>query len=133
MSDPRGRDISESPQSWRRHLGYVPQSIYLADDTIRRNVAFGVPEAEIEDAAVRQGIAAAQLTDFVATLPDGLEKVVGECGVRLSGGQRQRIGIARALYASPQVLILDEATNALDPENEDAIMAAVRALRGSRN
>ncbi|MES2787319.1 MAG: ABC transporter ATP-binding protein, partial [Pseudomonadota bacterium] len=125
-----GHDISDSPQAWRRHVGYVPQAIYLADDTIRRNVAFGVPDADIRDAAVDEALAAAQLTEFIGTLPDGAETVVGERGTRLSGGQRQRIGIARALYDSPQVLILDEATNSLDPETEEAVMEAVRALRG---
>ncbi|MES2632416.1 MAG: ABC transporter ATP-binding protein [Pseudomonadota bacterium] len=125
-----GQDIIKSPEAWRRHVGYVPQFVYLADDTIRRNVAFGLPETDIDNSAVDAALAGAQLTDFVAALPDGVETIVGECGARLSGGQRQRIGIARALYGSPQVLILDEATNSLDPETEDAVMEAVRALRG---
>jgi ABC-type multidrug transport system fused ATPase/permease subunit len=95
-------------------------------------VAFGVPSSEIDDAAVRQAIRLAQLERFVAELPEGLETMVGERGVRLSGGQRQRIGIARALYHAPSVLVLDEATSSLDPETEEGVMEAIRALHGSK-
>lgn len=125
-----GRDIHASLRAWQDRIGYVPQSIYLTDDTLRRNVAFGIPSEQIDDASVRRAIAAAQLDDLVAALPDGLDAVVGERGIRLSGGQRQRIGIARALYHDPPVLVLDEATSALDTDTEREVMAAVTALQG---
>ena len=112
--------------------GYVPQSIYLTDDTIRRNIAFGLPDEQINDSAVRRAVKAAQLEDFVTNRPDGLETVLGERGVRLSGGQRQRMGIARALYHDPAVLVLDEATSALDTATEEGVMDAVMALHGSK-
>jgi ATP-binding cassette, subfamily B, bacterial PglK len=127
-----GADIQHNLRGWQALIGYVPQSIFLTDDTLRRNVALGLPDEEIDDAAVRRAIAAAQLDEFVATLPAGLETTVGERGVRLSGGQLQRIGIARALYHDPQVLVLDEATSALDTATERGVMAAVRALRGRK-
>lgn len=125
-----GFDIQDDLRAWRQGLGYVPQSIYLCDDTIRRNVAFGLPDARIDNAAVNRAIKAAQLDAFVADLPQGLDTVVGERGVRLSGGQRQRIGIARALYRDPAVLVLDEATSALDDATEREVMRAVNALHG---
>lgn len=127
-----GVDISDNPGGWRRLVGYVPQAIYLSDNTIRANVAFGIPEAHIDDKAIAKAIRAAQLDEFVATLPDGVHTFVGERGVRLSGGQRQRIGIARALYHDPQVLVLDEATSALDTETEAGVMEAVNALHGTK-
>ena len=127
-----GRDLGDHLGWWRRQVGYVPQDIYLVDDSIRRNVAFGIPDAEIDDVAVRRAIEAAQLSDFIDSLPNGIDTVVGERGVRLSGGQRQRIGIARALYHDPSVLILDEATSSLDTETERYVMQAVDHLRGSR-
>ncbi len=127
-----GRDIQPDVRAWQRQIGYVSQTIYLTDDTLRRNVAFGVADAEIDDAAVTRAIHAAQLEEFVATLPSGVRTVVGERGVRLSGGQRQRIGIARALYHDPAVLVLDEATSALDQETERDVMESVTALQGSR-
>jgi ABC-type multidrug transport system fused ATPase/permease subunit len=110
----------------------VPQSIYLTDDSLRRNVAFGLANSQIDNGAVVRAVKAAQLEDFVASLPGGLETVVGERGVRLSGGQRQRIGIARALYHDPAVLVLDEATSALDTETERSVMEAVIALHGEK-
>lgn len=127
-----GQDIQRNLRRWQSQIGYVPQSIYLTDDALRNNVAFGLPDAEIDDAAVRRAIKDAQLDHFVADLPDGLDTVVGERGIRLSGGQRQRIGIARALYHDPAVLVLDEATSALDTETERGVMQAVTALRGSK-
>jgi ABC-type multidrug transport system fused ATPase/permease subunit len=127
-----GRDISRNPRGWQDQIGYVPQSIFLTDDTLRRNIAFGVPESQIDDAAVRRVVRDAQLESMVSDLTDGVATVVGERGVRLSGGQRQRIGIARALYHDPAVLVLDEATSSLDTETEREVMDTVRALRGDK-
>ncbi|MFM8802532.1 MAG: ATP-binding cassette domain-containing protein, partial [Planctomycetia bacterium] len=125
-------DIQANLRGWQDRVGYVSQTIYLCDDSIRRNVAFGVPEEAIDEQAVRRALAAARLDAFVDGLPDGADTRVGERGVRLSGGQRQRIGIARALYHDPQVLVLDEATSALDTETEQEVMAAVNALHGTK-
>jgi ABC-type multidrug transport system fused ATPase/permease subunit len=127
-----GVDISQRLRWWQDQIGYVPQSIFLTDDTLRRNVAFGLPKNEIDDDAVISAIRAAQLEEFIESLPLGLETVVGERGVRLSGGQRQRIGIARALYHNPEVLVLDEATSSLDMETEHGVMQAVQALQGDK-
>ncbi|OGT12116.1 MAG: ATPase [Gallionellales bacterium RIFCSPHIGHO2_02_FULL_57_16] len=127
-----GKDIQENLRNWQDQVGYVPQTIYLTDDTLRRNVAFGLPDEEIDETAVHRAIKAAQLEDFLANLPDGLETLVGERGVRLSGGQRQRIGIARALYHDPALLVLDEATSSLDTATEHDVMQAVRALQGTK-
>ena len=117
---------------WRSKIGYVPQSIFLTDDTLRKNVAFGLPDEEIDENSVRAAIRSAQLEEFVNSLPEGLNTMVGERGVRLSGGQRQRIGIARALYNNPEVLVLDEATSSLDTETEHGVMQAVQALQGDK-
>lgn len=125
-----GRDIQAGLRAWQDRIGYVPQSIYLSDDTLRSNVAFGLATAQIDDAAVLRAVKSARLDALVASLPDGLNTIVGERGIRLSGGQRQRVGIARALYHDPDVLVLDEATSALDVETEQEIMQAVRALKG---
>lgn len=127
-----GCDVQQNLRNWQNQIGYVPQAIYLTDDTLRRNVAFGLNDENIDDDLVREAIRLAQLQEFVATLPDGLETVVGERGVRLSGGQRQRIGIARALYHKPSVLVLDEATSSLDTPTEHGVMQAVQALQGSK-
>ena len=127
-----GLPIEENMAGWQRLVGYVPQSIYLIDDTLARNVAFGLEEESIDVPRVREALRLAQLLEFVDSLPDGVGTVVGERGVRLSGGQRQRIGIARALYENPQVLVLDEATSALDNETEAEVMEAVRHLQSSR-
>ena len=127
-----GKNIQNNLRTWQDQIGYVPQSIYLTDDTLRRNVAFGLPDAEIDEAAVLRAVRAAQLDEFVGSLPKGLDTIVGERGIRLSGGQRQRIGIARALYHDPAVLVLDEATSALDTATESGVMQAVTALQGSK-
>ena len=127
-----GQDIQHNLRSWQGQIGYVPQSIFLTDDTLRRNVAFGLPHDQIDDAAVHRAIRAAQLEELVRSLPNGLETFVGERGIRLSGGQRQRIGIARALYHDPSVLVLDEATSALDTATEEGVMQAVTALHGMK-
>lgn len=127
-----GVDICSDVRRWQALVGYVPQSIFLADDTIRANVAFGIDPDHIDDNSVRRALAAAQLDGFIAELPEGWNTLVGERGVRLSGGQRQRIGIARALYHDPQVLLLDEATSALDTETEKGVMAAVESLHGEK-
>ena len=124
-------DIQNALASWQRKIGYIPQSIYLTDDTIRGNVAFGRDPDETDDAAVWRALEAAQLRDMVEGLPDGLDAMVGERGVRLSGGQRQRIGIARALYHSPEVLVMDEATSALDNQTERQFVEALERLQGS--
>ena len=127
-----GKDIQQNLRGWQNHIGYVPQSIYLTDDTLLRNIAFGLSSEQINHDSVLKAIRAAHLDDFIQSLPEGLNTVVGERGVRLSGGQRQRIGIARALYHDPSVLVLDEATSALDTATEKGVMDAVRELQGSK-
>jgi ABC-type multidrug transport system fused ATPase/permease subunit len=127
-----GVDIHDNLRGWQSQIGYVPQHIYLIDDSLRRNVAFGVAPEKIDETAVLRAIKAAQLDEFVSQLPDGLSTKVGERGVRLSGGQRQRIGVARALYHDPAVLVLDEATSALDTVTEHRVMESVRNLRGEK-
>lgn len=127
-----GTDIHADLSAWRRTIGYVPQSIYLTDDTLRRNVAFGLADSDIDDEAVRKALKLAELEAFAATLPSGIDTVIGEQGASLSGGQRQRIGIARALYHDPSVLLMDEATSALDSETENTIVEAIDALRANK-
>jgi ABC-type multidrug transport system fused ATPase/permease subunit len=124
-------DVPLSPanlRSWQANIGYVPQQIFLADDTVARNIAFGVPLARIDRNAVETAARLAQIHDFILTMPQGYDTVVGERGVRISGGQRQRLGIARALYHDPDVLIFDEATSALDHETESGVIRAVETL-----
>lgn len=127
-----GTDIFKNMDIWHHSIGYIPQTIYLSDDSIRNNVAFGVAEEEIDGVAVEDALKKAQIWEFVEGLSEGLETVVGDRGVRLSGGQRQRIGIARALYHDPTILILDEATSALDNDTESAVMEAIENLRGEK-
>jgi ABC-type multidrug transport system fused ATPase/permease subunit len=127
-----GIDIQTRLRQWQNSVGYVPQSIFLTDDTIRANVAYGVPRERIDDAAVERALQAAQLGSFVTELPERVDTIVGERGVRLSGGQRQRIGIARALYWDPPILVLDEATSSLDTSTESGVMDAVNALHGRK-
>lgn len=122
--------LSSCRSAWQRSIGYVPQEIVLTDDSIRANVAFGLPEREIDDDRVRSALRLAQIDDFVSTLPAGLDTAVGEDGVRMSGGQRQRLGLARALYNQPLVLVLDEATSALDSETEARVIDTIGAFHG---
>jgi ABC-type multidrug transport system fused ATPase/permease subunit len=123
-----GYDIFECINSWHHMVGYIPQVIYLMDDTIRNNILFGLNDKD--DDKLWESLKLAQLDDFVRSLPNGLDTQIGDRGVRLSGGQRQRIGIARALYNKPELLLLDEATSALDNETESAVMEAVENLHG---
>jgi ATP-binding cassette subfamily C protein len=125
-----GRDVASTLGSWQRQIGYVPQEPFILDDTIRRNVAFGIADREIDDRRVTTALKLAQLADFVTTLPRGLDTMLGERGTRLSGGQRQRVAVARALYHEPDVLVFDEATSALDSATERELIDALEALRG---
>jgi len=121
---------SENISSWRSMIGYVPQDIYLLDDTIAANIAFGIDTQKIDSKALQEAARGAHILDFIRALPEGFNTVVGERGVRLSGGQRQRIGVARALYHAPEVLVLDEATSALDHDTEKAVMETITLLKG---
>ena len=127
-----GVSVMEHYQGWLKNIGYIPQTIFMLDSTIRRNVAFGVPDELIDDDKVWRALTEAQLDEHVRSLPEGLDTKIGERGIRLSGGQRQRIGIARALFEDPEVLVLDEATSALDNETEAAIMDSINRLHGRK-
>lgn len=126
------RDIFENYPSWLAMIGYIPQSIYLVDEPIRNNIAFGIADEEIDDARIWKVLEEAQLKEFVESLPEQLDTAIGDRGVRLSGGQRQRIGIARALYHDPQILVFDEATSALDNETERVLMEAINGFYGKK-
>ena len=127
-----GAEVREQYERWLKNVGYIPQSIFMIDSTIRKNVAFGIPEDEIDDNRVWEVLKEARLDEFVRSLPQGLDTGIGERGIRLSGGQRQRIGIARALFEDPEVLVLDEATSALDNDTEAAIMDSINSLHGRK-
>ncbi len=126
------KDIYEYSDGWHDIVGYIPQSIFLTDDTVRANVAFGIEPDRIDDKKVWKALEEAQLADFIREQPEGLDCNVGDKGVKLSGGQRQRIGIARALYREPEILVLDEATSALDNDTETAVMEAIDSLAGTK-
>lgn len=128
----RDRDVMDNYRSWLSHIGYIPQTIYLSDDSIRDNIAFGVPEEEINDERIWQVLKEAQMEGFVKKLPDGLDTSTGDRGIRISGGERQRLGIARALYHNPDVLVFDEATSALDNATEKAVMEAIESFHGKK-
>jgi len=127
-----GKSIHHHFSFWAKNIGYIPQVIYLLDENILENIAFGIKSEDIDEEKAWKALEQAQLKEFVQTLPDGLYTQIGERGVRLSGGQRQRIGIARALYGNPEILVLDEATSALDNETETAVMEAIQGLKGSK-
>ena len=127
-----GVDVMENYSGWLKNIGYIPQTIFMIDSTIRKNVAFGYADEDIDDAKVWQALKEASLDEYVKSLPEGLDTKIGERGIRLSGGQRQRIGIARALFEDPEVLVLDEATSALDNETEAAIMDSINKLHGRK-
>ncbi len=127
-----GSNIFSNYDSWLAQIGYIPQSIYLVDESIRDNIAFGIDAKDINDDRIWEVMEEAQLADFVRSLPEGLDTKIGDRGVRLSGGQRQRIGIARALYHNPEILVFDEATSALDNETEAAVMEAINSFHGKK-
>lgn len=127
-----GTNIKDNYEAWLSHVGYIPQTIYMLDDSIRNNIAFGVNAEDIDDARIWEVLEQAQMKEFVEQLPDKLDSQIGERGVRISGGQRQRLGIARALYHDPELLIFDEATSALDNDTETAIMEAIDMLHGQK-
>ncbi len=122
--------LGDNVKRWHKKIGYIPQTIYMLDDTIRNNVKFELTEEKDNDAEIWEALEEAQLKEFVEGLEHGLDTVIGEAGTKISGGQRQRIGIARALYRKPSVLVLDEATSALDTETEAAVMEAITHLKG---
>jgi ABC-type multidrug transport system fused ATPase/permease subunit len=127
-----GVDVFDNYPAWLAQIGYIPQSIYLVDEPIRNNIAFGIADSEIDEERIWQVLEEAQLKDFIKTLPEGLDTTIGDRGVRLSGGQRQRLGIARALYHNPEILVFDEATSALDNETEAAVMEAINSFHGKK-
>ena len=127
-----GENIFDNYPAWLAQIGYIPQSIYLVDEPVRNNIAFGIAAEEIDDSRIWQALEEAQLADFIRGLPEGLDTAIGDRGVRISGGQRQRLGIARALYHNPEILVFDEATSALDNETEAAVMEAINSFHGKK-
>ncbi len=127
-----GRDVFENYPSWLSKIGYIPQSIYLIDESIRDNIAFGIDADKIDDKRIWEALEEAQLKQFVEELPEGIDTTIGDRGVRISGGQRQRLGIARALYYNPEILVFDEATSALDGDTETAVMEAINSFHGKK-
>lgn len=127
-----GVNIFDNYPAWLAQIGYIPQSIYLIDESIRNNIAFGIAEEEIDDNRIWQALEEAQLKEFIKGLPEGLDTAIGDRGIRISGGQRQRLGIARALYHNPEILVFDEATSALDNETEAAVMEAINSFHGRK-
>lgn len=127
-----GRNVFENYPSWLSKIGYIPQSIYLIDESIRDNIAFGIDADKIDDERIWEALEEAQLKSFVEELPEGLDTTIGDRGVRISGGQRQRLGIARALYHNPEILVFDEATSALDGDTETAVMEAINSFHGKK-
>ncbi|HCE45327.1 MAG TPA: ABC transporter ATP-binding protein [Lentisphaeria bacterium] len=127
-----GNDIHSGVISWQKHIGYVPQSIYLTDESIKSNVAFGIEEKDMDDSKIWNALDLAQIGDFIKKLPEGINTLVGERGARISGGEKQRIGIARALYHNPEILVMDEATSSLDNETERAFMDTIKNLSGKK-
>ena len=127
-----GADIFSNYDSWLAQIGYIPQSIYLIDESIRENIAFGIDADKVSEERIWEILKEAQLDEFIRSLPEGLDTRIGDRGVRLSGGQRQRIGIARALYHNPEILVFDEATSALDNDTEAALMEAINSFHGKK-
>jgi len=127
-----GKSVHHNHGEWSKLVGYIPQQIYLLDESIRENIAFGIDRNEIDESKIWKALEQAQLAEYVRSLPDGLDTIVGDRGVRLSGGQRQRVGIARAMYEDPPILVLDEATSSLDNETEKAVMDAVMGFQGNK-
>ena len=127
-----GQNIFDDYEAWLSQIGYIPQSIYLVDESIRDNIAFGIDADKIDEKRIWEVLEEAQLKEFIEELPDGLDTTIGDRGVRISGGQRQRIGIARALYHDPEILVFDEATSALDNDTEKAVMDAVNSFHGKK-
>jgi ATP-binding cassette subfamily C protein len=127
-----GEPLEGRERAWQRQIGYVSQDVYLLDDSLRRNIAFGIPDHAIDQDRLNAAVAQARLDEVIAALPSRLETVVGENGVRLSGGQKQRVAIARALYHDPAVLLFDEATAALDSQTEREVTEAMLNVRGTR-
>src|SRR5262249_9783737 len=127
-----GVPIAGHLRAWQRLIGYVTQDLFLLDDTLRRNIAFGIPDGEIDDARVWSAVRVAQVAELVAAHPEGLGRVVGERGLRLSGGEQQRVAIARALYRDPDLLVFDEATSSLDPGTEQTLVRSIEQLKGRK-